>query len=118
MGRRVRGRQRRSKRAAARGRRGYAWTCSPDFSPNTDERPAAVYGSPGSVTRAMNILVTGITGRIGANLAASLVAEGHQVRGLVWARDARVEKLEGLGVELLYGSLTEAADVTRAVDGM
>ncbi|HXI16575.1 MAG TPA: NAD(P)-dependent oxidoreductase [Chloroflexota bacterium] len=66
----------------------------------------------------MRILVTGITGRIGANLAASLVAQGHQVRGLVWARDARVEKLEGLGVELLYGNLTEQSDVQRAVAGM
>jgi UDP-glucose 4-epimerase len=66
----------------------------------------------------MRILVTGITGRIGANLAATLVTQGHTVRGLVWARDARVEKLEGLGVELQYGSLTEAADVNRAVDGM
>jgi UDP-glucose 4-epimerase len=66
----------------------------------------------------VQILVTGITGRIGANLAAALVAQGHQIRGLVWARDARVEKLEGQGVELVYGSLTEAADVTRAVEGM
>jgi nucleoside-diphosphate-sugar epimerase len=66
----------------------------------------------------LRILVTGITGRIGANLAASLVGLGHSVRGLVWARDARVEKLEGLGVELVYGSLTESEDVTRAVDGM
>ena len=66
----------------------------------------------------MQILVTGITGRIGANLAAALRSQGHSVRGLVWARDARVEKLEGLGVELVYGSLTEPADVTRAVDGM
>jgi len=68
--------------------------------------------------KAMRILVTGITGRIGANLAVSLVAQGHQVRGLVWARDARVEKLEGLGVELLYGNLTEQSDVQRASDGM
>ncbi|HET7768982.1 MAG TPA: NAD(P)-dependent oxidoreductase, partial [Chloroflexota bacterium] len=66
----------------------------------------------------MQVLVTGITGRIGANLAAALRAQGHAVRGLVWARDARVEKLEGLGVELVYGSLTEPADVTRAVEGI
>ena len=66
----------------------------------------------------MEILVTGITGRIGANLAAQLIDRGHQVRGLVWARDRRVEKLEGLGAELLEGSLTETADVQRAVDGM
>lgn len=66
----------------------------------------------------MDVLVTGITGRIGANLAAALVAQEHRVRGLVWARDARVEKLEGLGVDLLYGSLTDPDDVRRAVEGM
>lgn len=63
----------------------------------------------------MRILITGITGRIGANLAAALVANGHTVRGLVWGRDARVDKLRPLGVELIEGSLTEAADVARAV---
>jgi UDP-glucose 4-epimerase len=66
----------------------------------------------------MRILVTGITGRIGANVGAALVAQGHTVRGLVWARDARVAKLQPLGVELMTGSLTEEADVHRAVDGM
>lgn len=66
----------------------------------------------------MRILVTGITGRIGANLAAALVARGHAVRGLVWARDARVEKLRPLGVELIEGSLTDEADVERAAAGV
>jgi UDP-glucose 4-epimerase len=66
----------------------------------------------------MRILVTGITGRIGANVAAALVAQGHAVRGLVWAKDARVDKLKPLGVDLIEGSLTEAADVARAVDGV
>lgn len=66
----------------------------------------------------MKILITGITGRIGANLAALLARQGHQVRGLVWPKDPRVGKLEGLGVELGYGSLTEAADVAQAMSGM
>jgi len=66
----------------------------------------------------MRILVTGITGRIGGNLAASLVQQGHQVRGLVWSKDPRVEKLKELNVELIDGSLTEADDVRRAVDGV
>jgi UDP-glucose 4-epimerase len=66
----------------------------------------------------VRILVTGITGRIGANVAAALVAQGHAVRGLVWARDARVQKLHALGVELVEGTLTEEADVQRAVDGV
>lgn len=66
----------------------------------------------------MQVLVTGITGRIEANLAAALVGQGHAVRGLVWGRDARVDKLRPLGVELIEGSLTEPADVARAVDGV
>ena len=66
----------------------------------------------------MHVLVTGITGRIGANLAAALVAQGHLVRGLVWPRDPRVEKLKALDVELVSGSLTEPDDVRRATDGM
>jgi nucleoside-diphosphate-sugar epimerase len=64
----------------------------------------------------MRILITGITGRIGANLAAVMRREGHQVRGLVWPRDPRVEKLGALGVELVRGSLTEPGDVDRAME--
>src|SRR5947209_7716987 len=64
------------------------------------------------------ILVTGITGRIGSNLAAALLQAGHQVRGLVWPRDPRVEKLRALDVELLSGSLTEPEDVRQATEGM
>lgn len=66
----------------------------------------------------MRILITGITGRIGANVAAVLRRQGHDVRGLVWGRDRRVRKLEDLHVELLEGSLTEPADVRRAVAGV
>ena len=66
----------------------------------------------------MRILVTGVTGRIGANLAAQLTTQGHQVRGLVWPRDPRVEKLQGLGLDLQEGTLTDEADVQRAVAGM
>jgi nucleoside-diphosphate-sugar epimerase len=66
----------------------------------------------------MRILVTGITGRIGANLAAQLVHRGHSVRGLVWERDRRTEKLSGLGVELVEGTLTTRGDVDAAVADM
>ena len=66
----------------------------------------------------MDILITGITGRIGANLAAALTQRGHRVRGLVWPRDSRIEKLRDLKVELHQGSLTEAGDVHRALEGM
>ncbi|MBM3932762.1 MAG: NAD(P)-dependent oxidoreductase [SAR202 cluster bacterium] len=66
----------------------------------------------------MRILVTGVTGRIGSNLAAALVQEGHQVRGLVWPRDPRTEKLRPLGLELLEGTITSPEDCKRSVDGV
>ncbi|HET7770784.1 MAG TPA: NAD(P)-dependent oxidoreductase [Chloroflexota bacterium] len=66
----------------------------------------------------MKILVTGVTGRIGANLAAALRRDGHEVRGLVWGRDPRVEKLAPLGLELIEGSLTSAEDTRRACEGV
>ncbi|HXF64465.1 MAG TPA: NAD(P)-dependent oxidoreductase [Caldilineaceae bacterium] len=65
----------------------------------------------------MNILITGISGRIGANLAKALVEAGHQVRGLVWPRDRRPEKLAGLPVELVEGSLVNPTEVDAAVAG-
>ena len=66
----------------------------------------------------MRILVTGITGRVGSNLAMNLVKEGHAVRGLVWERDERIAKLDGLDVELEYGTITDADDTLRATDGV
>lgn len=66
----------------------------------------------------MKILVTGISGRIGANLAKALIDAGHQVRGLVWANDRRSEKLAALNAELVEGSLVNAEDVNRAMQGI
>ena len=63
----------------------------------------------------MKILVTGISGRIGANLAKALIDAGHDVRGLVWANDRRSNKLAALDAELVDGSLVNAADVNRAM---
>ncbi len=66
----------------------------------------------------MSVLITGITGRIGANLARTLVDEGHAVRGLVWPKDPRIDKLTGLDVELVHGSLTDPRDVHAAAKGV
>ena len=66
----------------------------------------------------MKILITGIAGRIGANLAKAFLDQGHQVRGLVWTKDRRPEKLANLPVELIEGTITEMADVERAVAGV
>ena len=66
----------------------------------------------------MDVLITGITGRIGANLAKQLIEREHKVRGLVWPRAPRVDNLKGMGVDLIYGSLTEKSDVAQAVEGI
>ncbi|MYI62997.1 MAG: NAD(P)-dependent oxidoreductase [Gemmatimonadetes bacterium] len=66
----------------------------------------------------MRILITGITGRIGANLAKQLVERGYQLRGLVWPRDQRVENLKKMQVELVEGSLTDPVAIDQAVDGV
>lgn len=66
----------------------------------------------------MNILITGITGRIGGNLAALLTSQGHQVRGLVWPKDPRIEKLKDLNIDLIEGTLTHYDDVQKVVKDM
>ena len=66
----------------------------------------------------MRILITGITGRIGVHLAEALIADGHQVRGLVWTADPGVAKLEGLPIDLVEGSLTVTEDVCQAMKGI
>ena len=66
----------------------------------------------------MQVLITGITGRVGVQLARDLVSDGHQVRGLVWSADPSVAKLDGLPIDLVEGSLTEAKDVSRAMEGI
>jgi nucleoside-diphosphate-sugar epimerase len=68
----------------------------------------------------MRILVTGGTGRIGANLVKVLLARGHDIRSFVYPGDAsRANKLNGYDrVETVVGDLRNFADVKRAVEGM
>ncbi|KAA0087146.1 NAD-dependent epimerase/dehydratase family protein [Mycolicibacterium sp. P9-64] len=54
----------------------------------------------------MRVFVTGATGYIGGSVAASLIARGHQVRGLV--RDEQAAKqLETMNVDPVLGSLDD-----------
>ena len=68
----------------------------------------------------MNILITGGTGRIGANLAKQLLAKGHTIRSFIYPGDAsRAHKLDGYGgVETVVGDLRNFADVKAAVRGV
>lgn len=68
----------------------------------------------------MKILVTGGTGRIGANLVTRLLARGHEIRCFVYPGDAgRAGKLDAFtGVETVAGDLRNLEDVRRAVRGV
>jgi len=64
----------------------------------------------------VRVLVTGATGFTGGHLARTLVARGHQVRGLV-RQSAQSRDLEAAGVEPAIGTLEDRATIARAVKG-
>jgi dihydroflavonol-4-reductase len=65
----------------------------------------------------MKTLITGATGFLGTHLVDELVRLG-QGRDLRVFSQNRSERLASLGVEVITGSVTAAADVARAVDGV
>jgi nucleoside-diphosphate-sugar epimerase len=64
----------------------------------------------------MCVLVTGGSGHLGANLVRRLLDEGQEVRALE-RRGSTGEALAGLGVEVAWGDLRDAAAVRAAVRG-
>ncbi len=62
------------------------------------------------------VMITGATGLIGSNVCRLLRAADRPVRALV-RPGSEVEPLAALGVELVEGDVTSAADVARAADG-
>ena len=70
-----------------------------------------------SIVAAMNILITGATGKVGSRLAKRLAQQGHAVRALV--RDAaRATELSDHGITLVTGDLMQPASLPAAVQGM
>jgi uncharacterized protein YbjT (DUF2867 family) len=61
----------------------------------------------------MRVLVTGITGFVGARLAPQLIADGHEVRGL-----SRASAAVPPGVELVNGDVVSAAGLGEALAGV
>ena len=59
----------------------------------------------------LKILVTGITGRVGANVARHFLQKGHSVRGFVWPGDRQSAKLKQVGAEIVEGNLSSSSDV-------
>ncbi len=64
------------------------------------------------------VLVTGGAGFIGSHLVDALIEEGRSVRVLDDFSTGRRENLADRPIELIEGSLTEADDVRRAVEGV
>lgn len=65
----------------------------------------------------MRILITGITGRIGANVAKRFVDLGHDVTGFVVPGDPQSEKVAQIGADVVEGDLALNADVRTAAEG-
>ena len=64
----------------------------------------------------MQVLVTGATGFTGGRLAVSLASQGHKVRAMVRKGSDR-SFLDGHGIELFEGDITDRDAVDRAVAG-
>lgn len=64
------------------------------------------------------ILVTGATGRIGANLVKALLERGYEVRGYIMPDDPKEPKLAGMDFEIVHGDLRDADAIDRAMDGV
>ena len=66
----------------------------------------------------MEILVTGVSGRVGSNLARALLERGNVVRGLVMPGDPKLPMVRELGITIVESDLTDANAVHRAVEGV
>jgi UDP-glucose 4-epimerase len=73
----------------------------------------------GRAVSSMNVLVTGAFGNVGNNVVASLLEQGHRVRGLSpdpKRERATIDRFAGR-VEVVEGDVRRAGDVARSVAG-
>lgn len=72
-------------------------------------------GDPSLTTELGNVLVTGGSGFVGANLVAELLKRGHKVRSLDRVPSPLAEQP---GLDSVVGDITNLDDVAAAVEGM
>lgn len=66
----------------------------------------------------MKALITGVSGRVGANLAHEMKRRGYEIRGLVMPGDPQADKAARLGVEILEADMADGDRLRAAADGM
>ena len=66
----------------------------------------------------MKAVITGISGRVGANVAVKLQERGWDVRGVVYPGDPKTQKVHDLGVEVVEAEMNDTEAIYKAVDGM
>jgi dihydroflavonol-4-reductase len=64
----------------------------------------------------MNVLVTGATGFIGANIVRQLLKSGHKVRVLVREKSNQ-RNIRGLNLDVVYGNLLDRKSLESALEG-
>ena len=63
------------------------------------------------------VLVTGATGDTGRAAVDELLTRGHQVRAMAHGEDDRSKRLQGRGVEVVFGDLLDFGQVRSALNG-
>ena len=64
------------------------------------------------------ILLTGCTGRIGTNMAVTLLEKGYAVRGVVMPGDEKRKKVEALDIEIVDCDLRDTEALVEAAKGI
>ena len=64
------------------------------------------------------VLVTGATGDTGGATVEQLLARGRHVRALAHRKDARSERLQELGAEVVFGDFLDLDAIRAAVQGV
>ncbi len=64
------------------------------------------------------ILITGGTGFVGSHLIKRLIDEGHEVRCVIREDSKKIDRIKGLGAEIVHGDVTDANSLIDACKGI